>query len=414
MITRPTAQSVGLTEAQFEALGELDYRRDLWRDRGTWIGTIVVVLCFAFWMLRPFKLQSLGTVVFLSILGSPFVAGIIYAAMGLFLRKPKQHEKLEAHRNEVLKFENTWRAQYWKSFWDAVSHLSYHVEPTTDLPRERLGFRYWNALDPRLFFVLEEKRCILHIPSKENELFELEAGHKAVNSLRFYCADMMYLISPGGFSNEVLEYLKDHSQQFRLQSGKEAIETAKYFNPATTKISPILLEVLQRLVVNTSLDLVVPTRAQVESALKKASEVVAAYGAVLEREGKPGILFHPESDLPYTKIEIRNSIELLLLTPCDDARRNNLEVVDMLLNTFVPDKEYSLVVQQRGGLSQALKNFYAGESDGRKLAKHVMDGATQGGETQLRSVEERVEREDLATLERHRELRREADRLSKR
>ena len=148
--------------------------------------------------------------------------------------------------------------------------------------------------------------------------------------------------------------------------------------------------------------------------IKKASRVVAAYGAVLEQVGKPGILFHPESDLPFTKAEIRQSIELLLVVPTDDTKRNSLEVADMLLNNFIPDKDYGIVYQQRSGLSQALKNFYSGERGALQLAKTIGDGGTQEGEARLRQIEERVKRDDQTTLERHRGLRREADRLPKR
>jgi hypothetical protein len=92
-----------------------------------------------------------------------------------------------------------------------------------------------------------------------------------------------------------------------------------------------------------------PSDAKVEldSALKKASAVVAAYGAVLEQVGETGILLHSESDLPFTKAEIRRSIEVLLIVSTDDTKRNNLEVADMLLNDFVPDEDYSVVQHQR-------------------------------------------------------------------
>jgi hypothetical protein len=97
-----------------------------------------------------------------------------------------------------------------------------------------------------------------------------------------------------------------------------------------------------------------------------------------------------------------------LIVSTDDTKRNNLEVVDMLLNDFVPDEDCCVVQHQRGGLSQALKNFNAGERDAMQLAKIVGDGVTQEGEAQLRQIEERVKHDNQTTLERHRELRREA------
>ena len=95
-------------------------------------------------------------------------------------------------------------------------------------------------------------------------------------------------------------------------------------------------------------------------------------------------------------------------------RRNNLEVVDVCLNDFVPDTDYRVVEQQRSGLSQALKDLKAGKMNAMQLAKTIGDGGTQEGEAQLRQIEERVKHDNLKTLERHKELRREADQLRKR
>jgi hypothetical protein len=157
------------------------------------------------------------------------------------------------------------------------------------------------------------------------------------------------------------------------------------------------------------------TKDKLDSALKKASTVVEAYGVILGAEGEPGILLHPESELPFTKAHIRQSIELLLFVPTtDDAMRDNLEAMDVLLSDFVPDEDYSVVHQQRVGLSQALKTISSGgKIDGLQLAKTMGEGVTQEGEARLRQIEERVRRENQTTLERHRELRREADQLRK-
>jgi hypothetical protein len=145
-------------------------------------------------------------------------------------------------------------------------------------------------------------------------------------------------------------------------------------------------------------------KADMESAIKDASDVVAAYGEVLERTNEPGAIFRSQSDLPYTKAEIRKSIEHLLLLPHDDTRINNLEVADMLLNNFIPDEEYRIVHALRAGLSQALKNYVAGERDAMQLCKSALDGNTQEREMSLRQVEERTRRENLLTLERHKAI----------
>ncbi|MEC4890965.1 MAG: hypothetical protein RI101_13000 [Nitrospira sp.] len=145
--------------------------------------------------------------------------------------------------------------------------------------------------------------------------------------------------------------------------------------------------------------------AQLESAMSKASKIVSAYGAVLEQEGEPGIMFYPLSDLPYTKTEIRAAIELLLVMEKDEAMRASLEVCDISLNQFIPDEEYRVVRQQRKGLSQALQGLRDGERDARKVAEAVLAGGTVEGEAQLRHIEERVRQEDQRTLMRHKELR---------
>jgi hypothetical protein len=115
-------------------------------------------------------------------------------------------------------------------------------------------------------------------------------------------------------------------------------------------------------------------------------------------------MFHSQADLPSTKAEIRKCIEMLLLLPADDARLNNLESADVFLNNFIPDEEYRIVHPQRAGLSQALKNYAAGERDAMQICKTATDGVTQEGKTHLRQVEERIRREGLLTLERHKAI----------
>ena len=146
-------------------------------------------------------------------------------------------------------------------------------------------------------------------------------------------------------------------------------------------------------------------KADMESTVKEAHEVVAAYGEVLERTNEPGIIFHSQADLPYPKEKIRKCIEMLLVLPHDDdTRRNALGVADVLLNSFIPDEEYRIVHRQRAGLSQALKDYTAGERDAMQICKTATDGVTQEREALLRQVEERTHREDLLTLERQKAI----------
>lgn len=101
--------------------------------------------------------------------------------------------------------------------------------------------------------------------------------------------------------------------------------------------------------------------------------------------------------------------------PSDETRRNRLEVVDIHLNDFVPDEDYSVAKQQRGGLSQALKGIHSGEKmDAMQILKAVSEGVTTEGEAQLNQIQERVRRDNQTTLERQKELRREADQLRRR
>lgn len=249
MLVRPTAQSVGLTEAQFESLGELDYQRDRRRNRVVIGGSLLIALCFLIWMLSPIKTQGLGsqivTIILLSLFAWVLTAGVLYGVVSLCFRKPRHHEKLEDFHKKVLKFENTWREYYWKSFWDAVSNLSYHVEPGNDYPKTRLGFRdHWRISDASLFFVMNGKRYILYSTPEENSQFGLEAASKAVDSRGFYSADIMCLISPNGFSKESIEYLaKDHPNQFLFQIGEEATKLIQWLKTVDSKAPPIPLDV---------------------------------------------------------------------------------------------------------------------------------------------------------------------------
>lgn len=133
-----------------------------------------------------------------------------------------------------------------------------------------------------------------------------------------------------------------------------------------------------------------PTRERLESAIKESYKIVSAYRAVLEQGRVRGIMYYPESDLPYAKAEIRQAIELLLVVPTDEARRKQLEVADVFLNDFIPNEDYRIVNRQGAGLSQALKCFHADERDADQLR---------------RRLEKRVDCDNRSTTERHKILR---------
>lgn len=367
----------------------------------------------------------LATVAFLGLIGWPFTVGTLHAVAGLFLLTPNQY-KVEAFDKAVITFERDWREQYWTSFWDSIALLPYHLEPRNDFPKVRLGFLdHWRICDGNLFIVMDGKRRVGHIVPEGSGQFELKAAHKASNSRGFYGADLMCIISPSGFAQEAIEYFKDHPNQFLLQVGEEATQLANLLNTGGKVVPEVLLDSFETVRNLSKLaDLATATRDDVDKAMKTASEIVGAYGAVLEQARERRMHLHPESDLPFSKAQIRQSIELLLLFPTDDNRRNTLECSDILLNDFVPDDDYRVVKQQRSGLGQAVKNWYRSEQDidqfikatrqdRDQIIKTIREGTTQEGEARLQEIEERVSRDNQRTTERHKELRLEAARLRK-
>lgn len=162
-----------------------------------------------------------------------------------------------------------------------------------------------------------------------------------------------------------------------------------------------------------SLSSVTSTEKDLNPSVARALDVIPAYGSVLEKESAPGIPFHPESLLPYTKSEIRNSIELLLLAELDETRRNHLEGADVLLNNFIPDEEYKAIQRAQEGLSQALQMRASGERDTLKLARALVEGSSSETDSLLKEIQDRVAQANLVTLRQHRALRLVAEPLKK-
>ena len=145
-----------------------------------------------------------------------------------------------------------------------------------------------------------------------------------------------------------------------------------------------------------------------EAAIKRAMDVVTAYGSFLEKGGArdtAGPLFRPESKLPYPKTEIRESIERLLVVEQDEAKRNALEVGDVALNDFVHDRDYQVIRCEMDAMSRSVKLFNAGEKDSLKLAKMVVEGSTSEADALLKQLHDQQTKENKDTLERHKALR---------
>jgi len=139
--------------------------------------------------------------------------------------------------------------------------------------------------------------------------------------------------------------------------------------------------------------------------MENSSKIVAAYSAVLKQAKGGAGHFHSESDLPYPKTEIRAALELQLMLEKDNNRRTALEVCNIFLNQFVPDREYRMVSNQQAGFFQAVENFQDGKCEVAQLAEMMIADSTPEGEAKLRELEERVRHEDEITLQRHRKIR---------
>ena len=138
-------------------------------------------------------------------------------------------------------------------------------------------------------------------------------------------------------------------------------------------------------------------------ALKYAQEVAAAYGKILEDNPSP---FHkPESLLPYSKAEIRECIELLLTEPLDASQRNALECGNVMLNDFIPDEEFNKISKRDDALVRSLQLFREGERDALRLAKVLAEADAPESDLFRKQVDERVDKENKATLKKNRFLR---------
>jgi TPR repeat protein len=138
-------------------------------------------------------------------------------------------------------------------------------------------------------------------------------------------------------------------------------------------------------------------------ALKYATEVAAAYGQLIEESPVP--FYRPESQLPYSKAEIRECIELLLSVPLDARRQNGLECLNVILNDFIPDEEFNKIGKQDFALVKTLKLYEEGERDALQLAKVLAEAEPHEAGSFRKQVDERVGKENETTLKKNRFLR---------
>ena len=138
-------------------------------------------------------------------------------------------------------------------------------------------------------------------------------------------------------------------------------------------------------------------------ALKHAKEVAAAYGQLIEDSPVP--FYRPESQLPYSKAEIRECIELLLTEPLDVRQQNGLECLNVILNDFIPDEEFNKIGKQDFALVKTLKLYEEGERNAQRLARIMTEAHTPETDSFRKQVDERVDKENQATLKKNKFLR---------
>lgn len=143
----------------------------------------------------------------------------------------------------------------------------------------------------------------------------------------------------------------------------------------------------------------------IRTMIEVAKAVVGAYGAVLEQNAAPSMSLRSESTLVHPKIEIRKCIEFLLLGPLEEMQRNHLEVGNVLLNDFIPEAEYRGIEKHQAGLNKVLEFGAAGDKDAKKLASLMVESITPESEILMKQIQDRIELENKATIERHRSLR---------
>ncbi|MDA2920953.1 hypothetical protein MYX76_15915 [Desulfobacterota bacterium AH_259_B03_O07] len=76
---------------------------------------------------------------------------------------------------------------------------------------------------------------------------------------------------------------------------------------------------------------------------KLVDEIIGAYGKVLQQN--PKVVYPSESELPYTKDQIRRAISIKLLKDLDLEMkyRNTLESAYLLLENYLPPQEFDRV-----------------------------------------------------------------------
>lgn len=139
--------------------------------------------------------------------------------------------------------------------------------------------------------------------------------------------------------------------------------------------------------------------------IEHAIHVVSEFGRIMESRSSAPLCLYSEEDLPFPKKEIRESIELLMLSPLDTTQRNHLEVGNIFLNDFIPDEEYCAIQEQQGALGRVMGLVKAGDRDGQMLAKLLVDSETPASKLVLRQINERVNRDNEKTLARNQTLR---------
>lgn len=104
---------------------------------------------------------------------------------------------------------------------------------------------------------------------------------------------------------------------------------------------------------------------------KLRSEIIGRYGAVLEKRAAPHI-FGRICELPYEKAIIRQALLDDLLEKHDPQFREHLKIGIMMLESFVSDQEFSVVVKMDEWLS---KNSQA-VPDASTWSRDVPDAST--------------------------------------
>ena len=90
--------------------------------------------------------------------------------------------------------------------------------------------------------------------------------------------------------------------------------------------------------------------------------------------------------------------------PLDARRQNGLECLNVILNDFIPDEEFNKIGKQDFALVKTLKLYEEGERDAQRLARVMAEADTPETDSFRKLVDERVAKEDEATLKKNRFL----------